>query len=174
MAGNGGWKVEVTGLRQLVDALGEMDKAALRSLTKEVTQAGKAVASNAAGRVHSQPMSGWGRWDHGGRDLGFNTGAVASGFKLRRNNYRRRRVSAGVGWDVLQTNAGGSVFEVIGDKSRLSGWRTGESFVDTVLGRFPMKQPRTLIPAYYAGFPEETRDKIRDSILDAARKAGLT
>lgn len=168
-----GWKVEVTGLRQVYDALGEMDKAAQKALTKEITNAGKGVASAAAAMVMDRPMSGWGPWTHKGRDLGFDVSAVASGFKLRRNNFRRRGVSAGIGWDVYQTNAGGNIFEVIGDKSRLSGWRSGEQFVNTVRERFPGKQPRTLIPAYYAGFPEDTKDKIRDMIIDAARRAGL-
>ncbi|MBV5336419.1 hypothetical protein JZU48_05480, partial [bacterium] len=61
MAGNGGWKVEVTGLRQLLDALTEMDKKAAKVITKGITDAGKDVATAASYESPgTTPVSGWG------------------------------------------------------------------------------------------------------------------
>lgn len=163
-----GWKVEVTGLRELVNALQETDKAALRSLTKRITDAGKRVVAEASYIVPgTNPISGWGKWVDArtGRDLSYEPATVSASFKLRRNNYRRRGVSAGVSWDVYQTNAGGAIYELLGSGT--------SQFVDSVAGRYTGKQPRALIPAYYSGFPESTRQEIADDILDAARRAGL-
>jgi len=176
--GVGGWHVQVTNLRQVYDALGEMDKKAQRRVTREITTAGKRVVGHAKDLVGDEPLSGWGAWNFSrdGRDLGFRPADVVSGFTLRRNNYRRRGVSAGIGWDVWQRNAGGAIFEVIGDKSRVGGtpfdWQ-GEGFVDRITARNPRKQPRTLIQAYYRVMTKEFRDALRDQIIREAREAGL-
>lgn len=162
------WKIEVTGLRELVNALEQTDKAALRSLTKKITEAGKRVAAEASYIVPgANPISGWGKWIDArtGRDLSYEPSTVSGSFKVRRNNFRRRGVSAGAGWDVYQTNPAGAIYELLGSGS--------SQFVDSVAGRYTGKQPRALIPAYYAGFPESTRQEIADDILNAARKAGL-
>jgi hypothetical protein len=175
MAGNGGWKVEVTGLRQLLDALTEMDKKAAKVITKGITDAGKDVATAASYESPgTTPLSGWGAWTFSkdGRDLGFNPAAVSGGFKLRRSNFRRRGVSAGIGWDVYQTNAAGAIFEVMGDGSRVTT-NAGKHLVDIINSRFPRKQPRSLIPAYYSRMGPDFRDSMRDQILAAAREAGL-
>lgn len=176
--GSGGWRVEITGLRQVYDALGEMDKKAQQRVTKEITTAGKTVVANAKSLIQDTPLSNWGPWtfSRDGRDLGFSPASVIGGFKLRRNNYRRKGVSAGISWDVWQTNPGGAIFEVIGSKIRTGetkfDWQ-GEGFVDRIVGRNPRKQPRTLIPAYYSVMSEAFRDAIRDQIIEEARKAGL-
>lgn len=164
----GEWKVEVTGLRQLYDALGELDKAGQRQITKQITQAGKAVAAEASYKAPSaNPLSNWGRWIDArtGRDLSFDSGTVSSAFKVRRNNFRRRGVNAGIAWTVVQTNPAGSIWETVG---------TGSSqFVSSINQRFPQRRPRSLFSAYYAVMRPELVQKIRDSILEAGRKAGL-
>ncbi len=159
------WRVEVTGLRQVLDALSETDKRAARVVVKEITAAGKAVAGNAASRVGGRPVSGWGPWLSGGRDLSFEPTAVRTGYKLRRNNFRRRGVSAGAGWDVYQTTPGGAIFEILGSGS--------SRLVDAVSARFPGRQPRNLLPAYYSVMTPEQVERIRDTITNEARKAGL-
>lgn len=164
----GEWKVEVTGLRQLYDALGEMDKAAQKEITKQITQAGKAVAAEASYKVPSaNPLGNWGRWTDArtGRDLSFDPGMVASSFKVRRNNFRRRGVNAGIAWTVTQTSVAGSIWETMGTGSG--------QFVSAVAQRFPQRRPRSLFAAYYAVMRPELVQKIRDSIVDAGRKAGL-
>lgn len=169
-----GWVVEVTGLRQVMDALTEVDKKAARAITKEITDAGKAVASSAAAMISGQPVSNWGSWTESrrSRDLSFDVGRVAAGFKVSKNNYRRRGVSAGIGWDVYQKDAAGAIFEVMGDGSRVTT-KQGAHLVDTIVNRFPGKPPRILTPAYYKGMPPDLQDKVRDQILAAAREAGL-
>lgn len=169
-----GWKVEVTGLRQLINALSEVDEKAVKTIKKEITAAGRAVAKNAKQRIPDRPVSNWGPFTEAktGRNLAFDGSTIATGIKLRTNNYRRRGVSAGIGWDVVQGNAAGAIFEVVGDKSRVKT-NSGAHLVDTINSRFPGKQPRSLIPAYYNEMKPELREQIRDQILDEARKAGL-
>lgn len=175
--GKGGFRVEVTGFRELYNALDEVDKKATRRIVREITKAGKAVASDAAGRTPTDyPLSNWGAWgttNRAGaqRDLGFNPAAVASGFRVRRNSFRRRGVSAGIGWDVIQSNAGGSIFEVVGDGSRVTT-RSGANLVKVINERFGTRRPRSLFPAYYAQM-SGVRERIRDMIIADARKAGL-
>lgn len=163
-----GWVVEVTGLRQVIDALNETDKSAVKIITKRITAAGKAVAASASSLApRDNPISNWGTWfdSRSGRDLSYNGSTVTTSYKLRRNNYRRRGVSAGIGWDVYQTNPGGAIFELLG--------KGQTPFVETIAARFAGKQPRVLIPAYRAGMPLGLADDITAEILAEARKAGL-
>lgn len=172
-------KVEITGLRQVIDALNESDKKAARVIVKKITDAGKRVAVSASYLIPGKPpVSNWGAWtsSRDGRDLGFDPPTVARSFKVRRNNFRRRGVSAGVGWDVYNTSPGGSIWEVIGSKSRVGqtfyNWQ-GEHFVDAINDRFPGRQPRALFAAYYQNITPEFRDEVRDLILSEFRRAGL-
>lgn len=170
-----GWRVEVTGLRQLMNALDDIDKKATARIRKEINSVARAVQINAAGRVET-PLSNWGPWTDSktGRDLGFNDSLVAAGFKVQRNSFRKRGVSRGYGVDVRQASPGGSIFEVIGDKSRTRG-PSGDLFVDNFLAKVGgRKAPRSLLPAYYSAVTPEVQDRIRDQIVDEARRAGLS
>lgn len=162
------WRVEVTGFRELINALQEADKRAANTIIREITNAGKRAATNASYLVPGKnPVSGWGKWIDAktGRDLSYEPATVSASFKLRRNNFKRRGISAGIGWDLYQTNPGGAIFELLG---------TGSSqFVESVSGRYNRKQPRTLIPAYYSVMTEDFQKKIHNMILTEARKAGL-
>lgn len=169
------YQIEVTGMRQVFNALEKWDAAAAKTINRRITQAGKQVAIQASYLAPgSNPLSNWGAWteQRRGRDLSFDSTAVASGFKVRRNNFRRRGVSAGIAWEVYQSNPAGSIFEVMGDKSRVTT-NAGAHLVDTVTNRFPRKQPRTLIPAYYSVMTPDLRDEIKRTIENEARKAGL-
>ena len=168
--------VEVSGLRQILNALDETDKKASKEIQKRITTAAKSVALE-AGYISpgSSPVSSWGTWwsSRDGRDLGFEPTRVARGFKVQRNNFRRRGVSAGAGWDVYQSDAGGNIFEVMGDGSRVTT-RSGERLVQTINRRFPAKQPRSLIPAYYRVVTPELKNEIRDAIIREAQRLGLS
>ena len=176
MAGGlSGWKVEVTNLKQLMNALEVIDKSAAKNIQKTITGVAKRVVVDATYLTPSNnPLSNWGQWrfSRDGRDLSFDSGEVARGFKVKKNNFRRKGVSAGLGYDVIQTSAAGAIFEVIGDGSRVTTGG-GENLVKVINQRFPRKQPRTLIPAYYQNMNQDVRDAIRDQIIDEARKAGL-
>jgi len=165
-------RVEVTGLRQLIDALDEVDKNAVKHIRKEITTVSKAVAANARARVPDNPISGWGPWTQRGRDLGFNSTAVSSGIRTRTNRFRRGGVNRGYGVDVVDSNAAGNIFEVIGDKSRVTS-TTGAQFVDSIADRFRGRPPRLLLPAYYSAVTPQVKERIAETILDEARKAGL-
>ena len=161
-----GWVVEVSGLKQVLNALAEVDKKAAKRVTDAIASAAKGVAAEASYRTPgSNPISNWGAWNQRGRDLSYSGSAAAGGMKVRRNGFRRRGVSAGASWDVVQTNAAGAIFELVGKGST--------PFVEAISGRYRGKNPRSLIPAYYAAMPESLADSIRDQILDEARKAGL-
>lgn len=172
------WRVEVTGLRQVYDALQEMDKAALRVITKEITSAAKEAQFAAATMVPGNPVSGWGPWtfSRDGRDLGFSPSEVASGFKVQKKNYRTRGVNRGIAWDVQQMNPAGAIFEVMGDESRVTT-EAGRKMVQAIASRFPMpsKGSRILTRAYYRAIPNPVafRERIAEMIVDAARRAGL-
>jgi hypothetical protein len=170
-----GWKVEVTNLKQLMNALEVIDKSATKNIQKTITNVAKRVVVDATYLTPSgNPISNWGQWRFArdGRDLSFDSGDVAKGFKTQKSNFRRKGVSAGLGFDVVQNNAAGAIFELMGDGSRVTT-RRGANMVSVINKRFPRKQPRTLIAAYYQNMNDEVRDGIRDQILDEARKAGL-
>jgi hypothetical protein len=166
-------RVEVTGLRALIDALDQVDKNAVKHIRKEITTVSKAVVANAKGRVPDGPLSGWGAWKSGNRDLSFDASAVAGGIRVQSNRFRRGGVNRGFGYDVVNKNPAGSIFEVIGDKSRTTS-KTGEQFVDSIVARFSGKPPRILMPAYYSAVTPEVQERIKDQILQEARRAGLT
>lgn len=169
-----GWKVEVTGLRQIIEALAEVDKKAAKRITDAISKAAKDVVAEASYVTpHDNPISNWGQWSQNGRNLSYSGAAASAGFKSQRNNFRRRGVSAGIAWDVVQSNAGGNIYEVIGDGSRVTN-SSGQNMVDSINARFgPNRKPRSLYAAYYAAVPEDLAEQISDQILDEARKAGL-
>ena len=170
-----GYKVEVSGLRELYDAIKETDKKAANEINRVITQAGKQVAAEASYLIPSgNALSNWGPWLDAkrGRDLGFDASVVGSNFKVKRNNYRRKRVSAGIAWEVVQANAGGSIWALMGDGSPVTT-PSGEHLVNVVNARFPGKQPRALLPAYYRVITPQLREKIRDTIVNHARRLGL-
>jgi len=168
-----GWTVEISGLRQILDALAEVDKKAAKRITDAISKAAKNVAMEASYITPGDnPVSNWGQWSARGRDLGYSGAAASAGFKVTRNNFRRRGVSAGAGWDVIQSNAGGNIYEVIGDGSRVTS-ASGQNLVDSINARFGERKPRSLLPAYYAGIPADLAEQISEQILDEARRAGL-
>ena len=179
MAGAGGvsgWKVEVTNLKQMLNALEIIDKSAVKKIEKTIRTVANGIVVDASYiSPGSNPLSGWGKWTYSrdGRDLSFDSAAVASGFKVQKNNFKRRGVSAGFGYDVKQWNAAGAIFEVMGSGNRVTN-DSGQNMVDMVNKRFPRKQPRTLIGAYYKNMNQDVRDSILDFIINEARKAGLT
>jgi len=166
------FKVEVTGLRQIVDALNEVDKKAVKVIKKEIATVAEQVVTNAQGRVSGLPISGWGNWSNNGRDLGFDIQSVVTGIKVKANRFRSKGVNRGFGYDVVNSNAGGSIFEVVGDKSRVVDARGG-NFVDAINARFGAKRPRLLMPAYYSAVTPEVKERIAEQITNEARKAGL-
>jgi hypothetical protein len=173
--GMGGWNIEVTNLKQLTNALEGIDKSANKRITKTITDVAKRVVVDATYLTPSNEMpSNWGKWtfSRDGRDLSFDSSDVAAGFKVKKSNFKRRGVSAGLGFDVIQTNAGGAIFEVMGDFSRATN-DSGRNLIKVINERFPRKQPRTLIAAYYQNMNQDVRDGIRDQIISEARKAGL-
>jgi len=169
-------RVELTNMRVVFNALQETDNAAYRILVREITDAAKKVQWAAATSTPDRPVSGWGPWSHRGRDLGFSPADVAAGFKVRKNNFKAYGIARGIGWDVVQQNAGGAVFEVVGDFSRVST-PSGAHLVQMINERFgkPTKGTRILTKAYYKGLGDADafRDRIIDMINDAARRAGL-
>jgi hypothetical protein len=189
------WRIEVTGLRQVLDALNEMDKKAYRLLTREITDKAKEVQWAAATSVPGNPVSNWGSWfptrrtfrNDAARNLAFSPSAVASGFKVKKSNFKAKGVARGIAWDVQQMDHGGSVFEVMGDASRIgedskwaaSGNKQSLHLVAMVNARFggvPKKGTRLLTKAYYKAIPnsQEFTERIRDSIIASAREKGLS
>ena len=177
------YKVEVTGLRQVLDALDEWDKKAGDALKRRITKGAKQIATEASYiSPYRNPLSGWGKWrfSRDGRDLGFDPSTVAGSYRVRRNNFRRKRISAGIAWEVYSANPAGNIFEVLGSGDRVGEtnftWQ-GQGFVDNINERFKGnkkgQRPRTLVPAYYKVVTPELREEIRQAIIRSAREAGL-
>jgi hypothetical protein len=169
------WRVEVTGFREVMDKLKEADKKAYSVIVREITKAGKDVATAASYITPAgNPVSNWGRWATAGsgRDLGYDGSAASGGFKLRRSNYRAKGVSRGIGWSVQQMNAGAAVYELIGDGSRVTT-RSGEHLVDTINSRFGVRRPRSLFKAYYEVNTDARIDAIKDQINSEILRLGL-
>lgn len=164
-------RLDVDGLAPLINRLEKFDKDVSKELKSEMRKGAQIVQKAAQSTVSGFPISGWGDWNAGGRDLGYDPAAVKRGFKVATNRYRRRGVTTAFGYDVVQSNAGGSVFEVIGDKSRVTDER-GAQFVDSVVASRSGRTPRTLIPAYYAGITQ-ARERIESALKSAMRKVGL-
>ena len=171
-------KVEVTGLRQILDALDTVDKKATDRIRRQITKAGGDVRKAAQANVSrmGRPVSNWGPWvetaSGRGRDLSFDPGTVVSKIKLQRSNYKKGGVARGISWDVVNDSPAGAIFEVVGDFSRTTD-EAGEHLVRAINRRYPGKKPRILLPAYYDGMPKNLQDEIADQILTEARKAGL-
>ncbi len=162
-------------MRQVFDALDETDKRAANILRREITKVGKDVATAASYYTPGEnPVSNWGTWIQSGRgrDASYEPSAAAAGFKVRRNNFRRRGVSAGIAWTVEQSNVGGAIYELMGTGNRTTT-RSGKHLVQVVSNRFYFRRPRSLFRAYYDVMTDELRDRIRDRISEEARKAGL-
>jgi hypothetical protein len=179
MAGVGGWKIEVTNLRQVFNALEAFDKGAVDVIKKNIRAKGTEVKKSAQSLSPDNPLSGWGPWtfSRDGRDLGWDRARVVSGFTVKQNNFKKRGVSRGIGYDVIQRNAAGAIFEVMGDESGVGrteyNWQ-GLGFVRRIKGRFPATRgPRTLVQAYYRHMTPEFREDIKAQIIAEARKAGL-
>lgn len=179
--GTGGWRVEVTGLRQVLDALDKMDTGATKIIVKRIKDKGNEVRKSAQARTPGRALRNWGEWfpsrraykNDDKRDLSFDNARVTRGFTVRKNNYRRRGVSAGAGWDVWQRDPAGAVFEVMGDFSRVSD-EAGRHMVEAVNRKFPTKVgPRTLVPAYYDAMTPDFKESVRKQIIAEAKKAGL-
>jgi hypothetical protein len=98
---------------------------------------------------------------------------VAGGIRVQSNRFRRGGVNRGFGYDVVNKNPAGSIFEVIGDKSRTTSDR-GAQFVDSINARYQQRKgPRTLLPAYYSVMGEGFREDILNEIKSEAKRLGL-
>lgn len=180
-----GWRVEVTGLRETLNALGQIDAKAQKAIQSAMVDLGKEVAAAAGRFVPDSPLGNWGSWNQlaarrsrgagvlESRDLSFNAATARAGFKVKRNNFRRRGMSAGFGVDVEQRDWAGAIFNIVGDKSRITSPQ-GAHFVDVINSRFGTARPRSLIGGYYAVDIEARSEQIRDDIASAAIRLGLS
>lgn len=169
------WRVEVTGLRQVFDALDEFDKQAANQLRKRIKSAGSKVATTASYLAPgSNPISNWGKWTdaRSGRDLSYDASQVSRGFKVREQKFRARGVSRGFAIEAYQGNAAGAIYELMGSGRRIST-PSGAAMVETINRRYRGRNPRSLFGAYYQVMTPDLREDIKRDIEAEARKAGL-
>lgn len=175
------WRVEITGIREVLNALAQIDPQAQKVITTAMVALGKDVAAAAGRFVPDSPLSNWGSWSRlaarrgvlESRDLSFNAALARGGIRVKRNNFRRRGMSAGFGVDVEQRDWAGAIFDIVGDKSRITSPQ-GAHFVDVINSRFGTARPRSLIGGYYAVDIEARSEQIRDDIASAAIRLGLS
>lgn len=165
--------VEVDGLAQFINRLEKFDKDVSKTLKGEMRSAASMVSKAASGLTPGSALSNWGSFTadgsrggqgRSGNDVSFSSSAVRRGFRVATNRYRKRGVTVAFGYDVKQSNPGGSVFETVG--------KTSGTFMDNIVAKFTGTRPRTLLPAYYAGIGP-AQAKIEDAIRRAEREVGL-
>jgi hypothetical protein len=158
-------RMEVDGLAPFINRLEKFDKDISKALKKEMRAASATVSSNAKKRISGNPLSNWGSWRSGSRDLSFAPSEVRRGFSVATNRYRRSGATVAFGYDVVQKSTAGSIFETVGKLS-------GSTFVDQIVNRRGGTRPRTLIPAYYAEM-DQAQARIEEAVRNAEREVGL-
>lgn len=164
-------QVQVDGLAQFVNRLEKFDKDISKELKKEMRRGAAEVQQAAKSTITGFPLSNWGNWNSNGRDLGYDPSKVRAGFRVKANRHRRGGATTAFGYDVIQSNAGGNIFEVVGDKSRTTG-PGGVQFVDAINAKFGQRRPRTLFQAYYKGI-NAARERMNAAVESAMRKVGM-
>jgi hypothetical protein len=175
-------KVQVKGAASKIDQIFRFDKELWRDTTREIRQAGDAIAKDAATRMPGYPLRNWGSWFEYGsqRSLSYDSGAAK-----RITTSVRSRESLGL--RVIKTktgfskgNAAGAIYGLAGSSSeptrsshpagavrsrnfkKAMNRRQGGS-LDARNGQM---WPRALTPAFYVH-----RDKVRKQIGAAVERA---
>lgn len=168
-------KVEVKGAARKIDQIFRFDKTVWREMQKGVRDAGKSVASDAAGRMPGTGLSNWGLWFSNGRNLSYEGGAARMSVSVRsRETQGLRVIGAKVGF--ASGNAAGAIFGLAGSepgtKSTNPGGAARSRNFKAALNRrqgggFSVRRsqfwPRALTPAYYAKGPQ-ARDHIGQAV----------
>jgi hypothetical protein len=184
MVNSAAWHVEVNNdLKSFMTRLDAFDKNVSKILRRDMKRGANLVTKEAKGIIRSgknPPLSNWGKsWTEAdrrsqdARSLRWVTGDVLKGIKTQPNKVTRDRVVQKFGFDVVQMNAVGSIYELAGSRNKTSNYRRAgsKSFNTNLLkssaGTGPY--PRTLFPAYYAAMPQVKRDI--EAAIRAAEKA---
>jgi hypothetical protein len=173
-------KMTVEGIAPFINRLEKFDKDVSKTLKKDMRSAADEVRKAAVKRLpNGNPISSWGRWRQGGRDLDYVPNRVRRSYKTVTNRYRNLGVTAAFGYSVVTENAAAAIFEQIGADSRKgnTSWFSSDQFIRTVVNRHGQRPrvkggKRVLLPAYYEAMPNARR-KIEKAIREAERKVGL-
>lgn len=183
-----GWRVEVTGLRETMDALKAADEVAYKGIVQTITGIANDVAQSSRSFLPIEVLNNWGSWGNlsvrrnrssstgfalESRDLSYRKGDASSGIKIKRNNFRRRGISAGYGVDVQQTDWAGAIFEIVGEGSRVTT-SSGQALVNAINSKYGSFRPRALVRGYYSVDIESRADDVRDRIANELIRLGLT
>ncbi len=176
------YDVKVDGASSLVNRISRFDKDVYKTLRREVKSATDVVRADAqsllpGGRALSGTMlgeqvsRGWGPWSSGGRDLGFDGGAMRVQAQARKTSRRvgGERVYGMVGRVVAPTSPAAAIFMLAGSRTprRLPGW--GGNFNAELNARYGTVFPRALTTAWRRGAPRAAA-RI-DAAIDAAAAA---
>jgi hypothetical protein len=161
-------RAQVDGVGPFVARLEKFDKDVAKALKAEMKRGAAEVAAAAKSRITALPLSNWGAWNSGGRDLSFTRAKAAGGIKPMVSRHRKRNTTVSFAYDVGQKSPGGAVFEGVGVGST--------AFVKNIVGKWGPRPnvrggKRTLLPAYYERIGP-AQDRIEKAIRDAERKVG--
>lgn len=172
-------RASVDGIGPFVSRLEAFDKDVAKVLKREMKQASDLVRKEAVGRIPNNPLSGWGPWTSGGRNLGYDKSTVMKSYKTTTDRYRRRGVTVAYGYSVVTENPAASIFETIGASKPKgnTGWRSSQQFRRRIINDHGVRPnvkggKRILLPSYYAVIGQ-VRERVRNAIRDAERKVGL-
>jgi len=185
MVNSAAWHVNVNDdLKSFLTRLNAFDKDVAKILKRDMKRGANNVTKEARAVIRGRknpPLSNWGySWQEAdrraqdSRNLRWNTATVLKGIKTQPNTVTRDRAVQKFGFDVVQTSAIGSIYELAGSRNASSKDRRGgsASFNENVrrrAGRGPY--PRSLFPAYYAAMPQVQRE-IEAAIQAAAKAVG--
>jgi hypothetical protein len=172
-------RASVDGVGPFVSRLEKFDKDVAKVLKREMKQASDLVRKEAVSRVPDNPLSGWGPWMSGGRNLGYEKSRVRSSYKTTTDRYRRRGITVAYGYSVVTSDPAASIFETVGAKKAKgnTSWRSSSQFRRYVVneyGRRPKVKggKRILLPSYYAVIGK-VHERVKTAIRDAERKVGM-
>jgi hypothetical protein len=161
-----GVDVSIIGLAELEKGLRSFDPTLARIMNREFRDALTPVVKEAQRNVPAVALSGWdatgdGEWS---TRLGWDSGQVAKGIKVRKGAGRTRRRTRGgvqVAWRIVNENPAGAVFE-------LAGRRNGGSAMGQALtGRHG--QASRLIWDAWEKRGSQVEPKIRMAVANAER-----
>jgi hypothetical protein len=172
-------RLETNGIAPFINRLEKFNKDVSKELKKDMKSGADMVRAKAVSMVPSNPVSGWGRWIHNGRDLSYDQNRVRKSYKTETNRYRRQGITVGFGYSTVTENAAAAVFETVGADTAKGNtdWRSSQQFRRTIVNRHGVRPKvkggkRILVPAYYAVIPK-VNERIEKAIREAERKVGL-
>jgi hypothetical protein len=129
---NDNLRVEVENLREIRRELNKVAPDIKKSLDKANRELVKPLIQAAQRNFETTPMSNWGLWNSGGRDLSYNVATVRKGIKVKQRGKSKRSPYSSV-MALRNESAAGAIYET-------AGRQTDSQFTDNLQRWFAVKK----------------------------------